>query len=63
MMRFTGDISLVDTSSSSASEMIALFAFENNLDLSKEAAKLLYAGIIGDTGRFLYPSTSAAHSK
>ena len=54
-----GDISLVDTSSSSASEVIALFAFENNLDLSKEAAELLYAGIIGDTGRFLYPSTSA----
>ena len=54
-----GDISLVDTSSSSASEMIALFAFENDLDLSKEAAELLYAGIIGDTGRFLYPSTSA----
>ena len=39
--------------------MIALFAFENNLDLSKEAAELIYAGIIGDTGRFLYPSTSA----
>ena len=54
-----GDISLVDTSSSSASEMIALFAFENDLGLSKEAAELLYAGIIGDTGRFLYPSTSA----
>ena len=54
-----GDLVWVDTNSSSASEMIALFAFENNLDLSKEAAELLYAGIIGDTGRFLYPSTSA----
>lgn len=54
-----GDLSWVDTSSSSASEMIALFAQENQLALSSEAARLLYAGIVGDTGRFLYPSTSA----
>jgi len=54
-----GDLSWVDTSSSSASEMIALFAQENRLALSSEAARLLYAGIVGDTGRFLYPSTSA----
>jgi len=54
-----GDLSWVDTSSSSASEMIALFAQENQLTLSSEAARLLYAGIVGDTGRFLYPSTSA----
>ena len=39
--------------------MIALFAQENQLALSSEAARLLYAGIVGDTGRFLYPSTSA----
>ena len=54
-----GDLSWVDTSSSSASEMIALFAQENQLALSSEVARLLYAGIVGDTGRFLYPSTSA----
>ncbi len=54
-----GDLSWVDTSSSSASEMITLFAQENQLALSNEAARLLYAGIVGDTGRFLYPSTSA----
>lgn len=54
-----GDLSWVDTDSSSASEMIALFAQENQLALSSEAARLLYAGIVGDTGRFLYPSTSA----
>ncbi|KXT78410.1 3'-to-5' oligoribonuclease A [Streptococcus sp. DD11] len=53
-----GDLSLVDTTASSTSEMIALLAFENQLDLGEEAARLLYAGIIGDTGRFLYPSTS-----
>ena len=54
-----GDLSWVDTSSSSASEMIALFAEATNLELSDYAAKMLCAGIIGDTGRFLYPSTSS----
>lgn len=54
-----GDLVWIDTSSSSASEMIAIFAEENNLELSDNAAYLLTAGIIGDTGRFLYPSTSA----
>ena len=54
-----GDISLVDTSSSSASELIALFALENKLKLDDYSAKLLYAGIVGDTGRFLYPATTA----
>jgi phosphoesterase RecJ-like protein len=54
-----GDLVWVDTNSSSASEMIALFAEATNLELSDYAAKMLCAGIIGDTGRFLYPSTSA----
>ena len=54
-----GDLVWVDTNSSSASEMIALFAEATNLVLSDYAAKMLCAGIIGDTGRFLYPSTSA----
>jgi len=53
-----GDLVWVDTNSSSASEMIALFAEATNLVLSDYAAKMLCAGIIGDTGRFLYPSTS-----
>ncbi|WP_303974637.1 bifunctional oligoribonuclease/PAP phosphatase NrnA [Streptococcus merionis] len=54
-----GDISLVDTNASSASELIARFAFDNDLELDAYTAKLLYAGIIGDTGRFLYPATTA----
>ena len=54
-----GDIAWVDTSSSSASELIALFALENHLKLDDYSAKLLYAGIVGDTGRFLYPATTA----
>ncbi|EFO00503.1 DHH family phosphoesterase [Streptococcus mitis] len=54
-----GDLSWVDTSSSSASEMITLFAHTTQLALSDRAAELLFAGIVGDTGRFLYPSTTA----
>ena len=54
-----GDLSWVDTSSSSASEMITLFAQLTQLALSDRAAELLFAGIVGDTGRFLYPSTTA----
>lgn len=55
-----GDIIYVDTEASSCSEIIAEFylCHENKLTLSNEAARLLYAGIIGDTGRFLYPSTT-----
>lgn len=53
-----GDLSWVDTASSSASELITLFAVENHLELNDYTAKLLYAGIVGDTGRFLYPATS-----
>ncbi len=56
-----GDICWVDTDASSASEMIYDWFLENqNLGLvcNIEAARLLYAGIVGDTGRFLYPSTT-----
>ena len=54
-----GDILWVDTTSSSASEMVAILAEETNLKLSDQVAYLLSAGIIGDTGRFLFPATSA----
>jgi phosphoesterase RecJ-like protein len=53
-----GDLLEVDTTASSASEIIANFAFDNALQVSDEAARLLYAGIVGDTGRFLYPATT-----
>jgi phosphoesterase RecJ-like protein len=56
-----GDLIWVDTSASSVSEMIMefyLFGTEKGLRLNDQAARLLYAGIVGDTGRFLYPSTS-----
>lgn len=56
-----GDIIWVDTAASSTSEMIYefyLFGRDQGLKMTDEAARLLYAGIVGDTGRFLYPSTS-----
>lgn len=56
-----GDILWVDTTASSCSEMIYEFYLEfqnEGLKMSDEAARLLYAGIVGDTGRFLYPSTT-----
>ena len=54
-----GDFLWIDTDSSSTSELITLFALEQQLEISPEAARLLYAGIVGDTGRFLYPSTTS----
>ncbi|ASA97680.1 MULTISPECIES: DHH family phosphoesterase [Anoxybacillus] len=56
-----GDILWVDTNASSVSEMIYelyLIGKEHGLILTKEAARLIYAGIVGDTGRFLFPSTN-----
>jgi phosphoesterase RecJ-like protein len=56
-----GDLLWVNTGASSASEMIYdfyLFGKDNGLKLSDAAARLIFAGIVGDTGRFLFPSTS-----
>lgn len=54
-----GDIVWVNTNASSCSEMIADLAFNHDLKLSENAARLLYGGIVGDTGRFLYPATTS----
>ncbi|TDL34325.1 bifunctional oligoribonuclease/PAP phosphatase NrnA [Jeotgalibacillus sp. S-D1] len=56
-----GDLLWVDTTASSVSEMIYelyLEGKERELKLNDEGARLLFAGIVGDTGRFLFPSTS-----
>jgi phosphoesterase RecJ-like protein len=57
-----GDILEVDTNASSASELVyELFTYgrsQENWEMPDSAARLLYAGIIGDTGRFLFPSTT-----
>ena len=57
-----GDLKWVDTGSSSTSEMI----YELFLDgqkhsgwkMSDTVARLLFAGIVGDTGRFIFPSAT-----
>jgi bifunctional oligoribonuclease and PAP phosphatase NrnA len=56
-----GDIIWVDTTASSVSEMILDFYLhgkDKGLKFNEEAARLLYAGIIGDTGRFLFSNTT-----
>ncbi|MEH7345973.1 bifunctional oligoribonuclease/PAP phosphatase NrnA [Bacillus sp. JJ1532] len=56
-----GDMMWIDTDASSVSEMIYefyLFGKDKGLKMSDEAARLIFAGIVGDTGRFLFPSTS-----
>jgi bifunctional oligoribonuclease and PAP phosphatase NrnA len=56
-----GDLLWVDTSASSCSEMIYefyLFGKDKGLKMSDESARLLFGGIVGDTGRFLFPSTT-----
>lgn len=56
-----GDLLWVDTTASSVSEMIYELFLEGKdlgLKMNEEGARLLFAGIVGDTGRFLFPSTS-----
>ncbi len=54
-----GDLKWVDTTASSTCELIYEFAkFHPELVVTDEAARLIYAGIVGDTGRFLFPSTT-----
>lgn len=55
-----GDLSLVDVSYASASEMVIdLFNEELDFLLNKSIAKNAFFGIVGDTGRFLYNSTNS----
>ena len=57
-----GDVKWVNTSSSSTSEMIySLYQVGKEYygwKMTSDAARLLFAGIVGDTGRFLFPSTT-----
>ncbi|OMP67459.1 DHH family phosphoesterase [Domibacillus epiphyticus] len=55
-----GDMRWVDVDAAACSQMIydLYKTSDGQLKMSKEAARLLYAGIVSDTGRFLYPSTT-----
>lgn len=57
-----GDLQYVDDLASSSSEIIAELIESSNgvLSLTTESAFSLYAGIVGDTGRFLFSSTGAS---
>lgn len=55
-----GDYNWVVEGASSTSALIFAFykEFENELKMSNQGAAYLYAGIVGDTGRFLYATKS-----
>lgn len=57
-----GDINIVETGVSSTSELIFmlsnLWGFDNDY-INDESARLLFSGIAGDTGRFLFDNTSS----
>lgn len=51
-------IELVDPTASSASQLIMELTFQTKLKMTKEAAEKLYIGLIADTDRFLFQSTT-----
>jgi phosphoesterase RecJ-like protein len=57
-----GDLLWVDTNASSVSELICELFVEakdyKNWKMNATVARLLYAGIVGDTGRFMFQSTT-----
>ena len=55
-----GEIEWVNTEASSCSEMIAdlWLTLQDKIKMTPKAARLLYAGIVGDTNRFLYDATT-----
>ena len=57
-----GDYIFIHPDFPSASEIISLFCLSRSKKyiISLNCAKYLYAGIIGDTNRFLYPATNSA---
>lgn len=61
-----GDINVVETGVSSTSELVYLLAslwgFDNDY-INDESARVLFAGIVGDTGRFLFSNTSSMTHK
>ena len=46
------------TKYSSTCEVVTKFAIENDLTINKQAAEYLFAGLVTDTGRFMYSSTT-----
>ncbi len=53
------DVEFIDSSYESCCGMVAHFAKETGLQLDAVAAKSLYTGMVSDSGRFRYDSTTA----
>lgn len=53
------DIEWIDTTSSSASQMIMELIFSTKLVMTKKTAEDLYIGLVSDTDRFLFSYTTA----
>lgn len=53
-----GDICYVDETKESCAGMVTEFAIKNDLVITKDAAFFLFAGIVADSGRFLYSNVS-----
>ena len=53
------DIEVIDTSFESCCGLIGMFAMKTGLKLNQIAAKALYTGMITDSGRFRYDSTTS----
>ncbi|MCI8283047.1 DHH family phosphoesterase [Mesomycoplasma hyopneumoniae] len=49
----------VDPTFSAASEMIGYLLMEENWEINSEISKFIYLGILTDSGRFLFPSTTS----
>lgn len=52
------DMSYVDANKPAASEIVFDFLKSENMPITKSVAEPIYAGIVGDTGRFMYSETS-----
>lgn len=53
------DLYIRDTNASSTAEMVADMLLNQNIDINLDSAKALYMGILGDTGRFRFNSTTS----
>lgn len=53
------DVEFINEEKSSACEMIIDLVSNTKLKMNKSAAEKLYMGIVSDTNRFMYPSSSA----
>lgn len=53
-----GDYNIEEVTASSCSEIVTLLFKDNQFEVSLDSANALYLGIVGDSNRFLYNSTS-----